>query len=85
MHAQLTVRLPENLAQRVADAARKLRLKRSDIVRLALDHYLGESFTQEEPAPYERVKRLVGSVNSAITDLGTSHREHLVKRMGRRG
>ena len=85
MGTQLTVRLPENLAQKVADAAQRLRLKRSDIVRLALDHYLGEPLIPEEPAPYEKVKRLVGSVRSGIADLGTAHREHLLKRLKRHG
>jgi hypothetical protein len=85
MNSQLSVRLPEDLCRGLADAARRLRLRRSDIVRLALEKYLHESVMQEDVAPYDRVKHLVGSVSSGIPDMGTAHREHLVKRMRRNG
>ncbi len=83
MGSQLTVRLPEDLDQEITDAARRLRLKRSDIVRMALEQYLREPSILEEQAPYGKVKHLVGSVKSGISDLGASHREHLVKRLKR--
>jgi len=85
MASQLTVRLPDDLDREVAKAARRLRLKRSDIVRLALVQYLREPNIREDQAPYERVKHLIGSVRSGIADLGSSHREHLVERIRRRG
>lgn len=85
MQSQLTVRLPEDLDQEVAHAAKRLRLKRSDIVRLALEQYLREPHVQEEQAPYGKVKHLLGSVKSGLSDLGTSHREHLVRRIKRHG
>lgn len=85
MQSQLTIRLPEDLDQEINDAAKRLRLKRSDIVRLALEQYLREPHVQEEQAPYGKVKHLVGSVKSGIPDLGASHREHLVKRIRRNG
>jgi len=40
MQSQLTVRLPEDLDREVSNAAERLRLKRSDIVRLALEQFL---------------------------------------------
>lgn len=85
MQAQLTVRLPEDLDREVADAAKRLRLKRSDVVRLALEQFLREPRVREEQAPYGNVKHLVGAVQSGVPDLGSRHREHLVKRIKRHG
>ncbi len=85
MQSQLTVRLPEDLDREVADAARRLQLKRSDIVRLALVQYLREPHTREDESPYGRVKHLLGSIKSGVSDLGTSHREHILARIKRRG
>jgi hypothetical protein len=39
----------------------------------------------EDPTPYNKVKHLVGAVKSGVSDMGTSHREHLLKRMKRNG
>jgi metal-responsive CopG/Arc/MetJ family transcriptional regulator len=84
MQSQLTVRLPEDLDREVADAAKRLRRKRSDIVRLALEQFLREPHVAEEQAPYGKVKHLLGVVKSGVPDLGSAHREHLVKRIKRR-
>ncbi len=84
MASQLTVRLPDDLDREITKAAQRLRLKRSDIVRLALVQYLREPDIREDQAPYERVKHLIGSVRSGIADLGSSHRKHLVERIRRR-
>ena len=83
MPSQLTVRLSEDLQRELAETANRMRLKRSEIVRLALEQYLREPHAREELTPYRRVKHLVGSIRSGIADLGSSHREHLVKRMKR--
>jgi hypothetical protein len=85
MQSQLTVRLPEDLNRGLTNAANRLRLKRADIVRLALEQYLREPHVGEDLAPYGRVKHLIGSIRSGVPDLGTSHREHLVRRMRRDG
>jgi metal-responsive CopG/Arc/MetJ family transcriptional regulator len=85
MQSQMTVRLPMTLNQALTDAANRMRLKRSDVVRLALEQFLSESRAQEDLAPYGKVKHLLGSVRSGVADLGTSHREHLVKRIRRNG
>jgi predicted transcriptional regulator len=83
MQSQLTVRLPEDLDREVSNAAERLRLKRSDIVRLALEQFLHEPHVKEEQAPYGNVKHLLGSVKSGIADLGSSHRDHLIKKIKR--
>jgi metal-responsive CopG/Arc/MetJ family transcriptional regulator len=83
MEAQLTVRLPEDLNAKVSTAARRLRLKRSDVVRLALQKFLDELPGETGRTPYDRVKHLLGSVESGVSDLGTNHRHHLVERFRR--
>jgi metal-responsive CopG/Arc/MetJ family transcriptional regulator len=85
MPSQVTVRLPEDLDREVTEAARRLRLRRSDIVRLALVQYLREPLAREDLTPYGKVKHLIGSIRSGVADLGVSHRRHLVARIRRRG
>ena len=84
MRAQLTVRLPEDLEKAVADHARRLRLKRSDVVRMALERFFREPAVQEESVPYRKVSSLIGSVSSGVPDLGSAHREHLTMRLKKR-
>ena len=84
MQSQLTVRVPEDLERKLSRYAKKLRLKRSDIVRMAIERFLDETYVREEQCPYESVKNLIGSVASGISDLGTAHRDHLLKRMRQR-
>jgi metal-responsive CopG/Arc/MetJ family transcriptional regulator len=84
MDAQLTVRLPDTLAEDIAMLAGKLHLKRSDIVRVALERFVREAAGEEESIPYDRVKSLLGSVVSGVSDLGEAHREHLLKKLKRR-
>jgi predicted DNA-binding protein len=85
MNSQLTVRLPEELDERLAEYARRFRLKRSQVLRMALEHFFADSqLHRQQTTPYERVKDLIGSTESGIPDLGTAHREHLVRRMRKR-
>ena len=83
MNSQLTVRLPDDLENNISMLARKLRLKRSDIVRMALERFVKQAEGKDEESPYDRVKNLLGSVSSGISDLGESHREHLVRKFKR--
>lgn len=83
MKAQLTVRIPDELEQELSDLAQRLRLKRSDVVRLALEKFVSESRSGAEQRPYDKVKDLVGSIASEIPDLGERHREHLLARFGK--
>ncbi len=80
MPSQLTVRLPDDLERDVSNVARKLRLKRSDIVRMALEKFLQESDIREQEVPYKNVSGLIGAFSSGQPDLGSSHRDHLLKR-----
>ncbi len=85
MEAQLTVRLPGDLHQRLARAAKRLGLKRSDVARLAIQRYLDEAERGGQPRPYDLVRDLVGSVASGVSDLGSRHREYLLARFRKRG
>lgn len=80
MQSQLTVRLPDDIEREISKISKKLRVKRSYIVRMALEKFLEEFHVKEEHTPYERVKDLIGTVSSGIPDLGESHRKHLVKK-----
>lgn len=75
--AQLTVRLPEKTAAALAEAARKQHRRRSEIVRMALNAYLGLADHSPEP-PATRVRHLLGSLSSGVPDLAEEHRRHIL-------
>lgn len=80
MASQLTVHLSEDIDARLRSKARKLGLKRSDIIRIALQQFL-EDAIEKEIRPYEKVKKLIGSIETGIPDLGERHREYLIQRI----
>ncbi len=80
MDSQLTLRLPADLAEKLERSARRLKRKRSDVMRQALEQFLD---TQPEVHAIERVRDLVGRVESGVPDLGQRHREHLIRRLRR--
>ena len=82
MDSQLTLRLPAKLAERLEHSARRLKRKRSDVVRLALEQFLD---SEPDIRPVERVRDLLGGIESGVPDLGQHHREHLIRRLRRGG
>ncbi len=80
MESQLTLRLPAALAAKLERAARRLKRKRSDVVRQALEQFLDAG---PEIRPIDRVRDLLGSVDTGVADLGQRHREHLIRRLRR--
>jgi Ribbon-helix-helix protein, copG family len=80
MERQLTMRLPADLATKLERSAKRLKRKRSEVVREALEQYLD---TEPELRPIERVRDLLGSVASGRPDLGQRHREYLTRRLRR--
>jgi metal-responsive CopG/Arc/MetJ family transcriptional regulator len=80
MQSQLTVRLSDDLNKKITTLAKRLHLKRSDIVRMALERFFEDYQGREEGKPYEKVKNLIGSITSGISDLGEAHRKHLLKK-----
>ena len=80
MERQLTMRLPADLATKLERSAKRLKRKRSEVVREALEQYLD---TQPDVRPIERVRDLLGSVASGRPDLGQRHRDYLTRRLRR--
>jgi len=80
MESQLTLRLPAALAEKLERSARRLKRKRSDVVRQALEQFLDSG---PEVRPIDRVRDLLGSVETGVPDLGQRHREHLIRRLRR--
>jgi len=85
MESQITIRLPETLRRRLDRVARSVGRRRSDLARLAVQRYLDELESESAPRPYERVRDLLGSVDSGVSDLGSRHRDHLLAYFRRRG
>ncbi len=81
MQSQITVRISDDLDRNISTLSKRLHLKRSDIVRMALERFIEESRIKEEIAPYDNVKGLIGSISSGMPDLGESHRKHLLKKL----
>ena len=78
MGVQLIVHLPTDLARQLDLAAKRLRRSRSDLIREALNRFLAE---QTDTRPIERVRDLLGQIESGVPDLGQRHREYLLQRL----
>lgn len=83
MERQLTLRMSANLATKLDRVARSTRRKRSEVVRLALEQFLGDTETKVERRPFDLVRDLLGSVESGVPDLGQRHRDYLLRRLRR--
>ncbi len=75
MDTQLSLRLPASLAKKLDEAALRLKRKRFEVARLALEQFLE---TDIEVRPIERVGDLSGKVESGIPDPGERHRDYLL-------
>jgi metal-responsive CopG/Arc/MetJ family transcriptional regulator len=80
---QITVRLPNEYGNRLDRVSKQMGVRRSDIIRLAMKQFLeGTGDTDRQP-PYERVRHLLGLVESDVKDLGQSHRKYLIQKVRR--
>jgi Arc/MetJ-type ribon-helix-helix transcriptional regulator len=82
MERQITVRMPEDLLERLDHEATALSRKRSEVIRVAVERFLARPH-ERAGRPVDRVRDLLGSFESGIPDLGQRHREHLVERLRR--
>jgi len=82
MQDQLTVRLPGDLSQALKAASRRMRRKPSEIVRLALREFLGTS-PRTKGRPADRVRSLIGSLESGVPDLAEKHRAYILESLRR--
>lgn len=80
MQDQLTVRLPADLGRALRHASRRLDRKSSEIVRMALRAFL-QPEREGDSLPVDRVRHLIGSLDSGVPDLATRHREYILERL----
>jgi len=82
MREQLTVRLPEDLSRALKAASRRMQRRSSEIVRMALREFLGTTSGSGTRAA-DRVKGLIGSLESGVGDLAERHRAHVLESLRR--
>jgi len=80
---RITVRIPEPLGQRLRHRSRIKGQTESDLVREALENYLGQSAKERSAYELAQEAGLIGSVKRAPKDLST-HRRHF-EGFGKRG
>ena len=70
---QLTVRMPDEYTEKLNGLSKKMGLKKSDVVRLALKRFLDEDSKEIDPSPFQKVKNILGVVKaeSKILDSAT--------------
>jgi hypothetical protein len=78
MSDQLTVRLSPELARALRAASRQMQRKSSEIVRMALREFLGLA-GPDHSSPSERVRGLIGSLDSGVPDLARKHRASILE------
>jgi hypothetical protein len=61
--------------------SKRLGLKKSDVVRLAVKQFTEENLEMDDRPPYERIRNLIGVAESGITDLGQKHRHYITKKL----
>ncbi len=81
MTAQLTVRLSADLSQALESAAAQMHRKRSEIVRIALAQFLGLRPSDSSNSA-DRVRHLLGSLETGIPDLAENHRQYVLESLG---
>ena len=82
MDDQMTIRLPRELSRALKEKAARMQRKPSEVVRLAVMEFL-QIPDQPQELPAERVRDLIGSLQSGVSDLAVRHREHLIKKLNR--
>lgn len=82
METQLTIRLPAELSRSLRAASRRMQRKSSEIVRMALREFLG-SRNSAATWPADRVRSLIGSLESGVPDLALKQRTYLLKSLRR--
>lgn len=82
MSDQLTVRLSPELSSALRAASRQMQRKSSEIVRMALREFLALP-GPDGSRPANRVRGLIGSLDSGIPDLGRKHRASILESVKR--
>lgn len=80
LEAQISVRLPGELAAKLDETAAGRNVDRSDVVRDALRLYL--EGVSESDRPWDRIGDLAGAARGGPPDLGARARAHLRELLG---
>jgi Arc/MetJ-type ribon-helix-helix transcriptional regulator len=78
---QLTVRMPDEYKKKIEMLSKRLGLKKSDVVRLAVKQFTEDNLKMDDRTPYDRIRNLIGVAESGITDLGQRHRHYIAKKI----
>ena len=78
------MRLPEKLSLALERASHRSGRKTSDIVRAALREYL-QIRSGKGDRPAERVRGLIGSLDSGLPNLAEQHRAYVLESLKRGG
>jgi RHH-type transcriptional regulator, rel operon repressor / antitoxin RelB len=78
MKDQITVRLPKQLTRALDAAARRSGRRRSEVIRLSLVAFLTPG-TAGHGQPIDRIRGLIGSLESEIPDLAENHRKYILE------
>jgi metal-responsive CopG/Arc/MetJ family transcriptional regulator len=71
---RITIRIPEALGQRLSSRSRIDGQTQSELVRKALENYLGQSRVERSAYELAQEAGLIGSVKRAPKDLSTNRR-----------
>jgi hypothetical protein len=82
MRPYQTIKPPDDIEEDIRALRKRLNLKRSEIVKTALQEFSRELGSGEETKPYDRVANVIETVSSGIPDLGEAHRKYLLKKLG---
>lgn len=82
MESQISIRVPRDLARRLERLAKERGVRRSQLVREAIEVYLQGGLAAEGADPFARVQDLAGVVYGGPPDLGARHREYLKELLG---
>jgi len=78
---QLTVRMPDEYMEKLNLLSKKMGLKKSDVVRVALKRFLDENSEGIYRPPFQKIKSILGVAESGIKDLGQRHRHYLIQKI----
>ncbi|MGA1825241.1 MAG: ribbon-helix-helix protein, CopG family [bacterium] len=76
----LTIRIDDEIKEKLEKYAKKLSISKGAIIRIAIKDFLLKKTEPEQEDTgfdYEKIKHLIGSIDSGIDDLGSNHEEHL--------
>jgi hypothetical protein len=82
MDQPLCVRLPPELGRALRAAAQRMQRKPSEVVRMALREFLALP-GPDAGRPVDRVRSLIGSLDSGVRDLGRKDRAAVLERVRR--